>query len=105
MADVWTAFNRIACRRQSGTVANPVTYTEIEAFNRLTMAGLGPWEVDLICRVDDVVLRTITAKAASGEAGETNLIPFSDGEGVKAFMTRLTIQHNARLAAQKPKGG
>ena len=102
MADVWTAFNRIASRRQSGTVANPISFSEIEAFNRLTFARLGPWEVDVICRLDDVVLRIAMAQANGGK-DEAHLIPFDDGEGVKAFMTRLTIQQNAKVAAQKAR--
>lgn len=84
-------------------MANPITYTEIEAFNRLTMASIGPWEVDLICRLDDAVLRAVSAANSGGT--EAHLVPFTDGEGVKAFMTRLTIQQNARVAAQKAKGG
>lgn len=86
-------------------MANPITYAEIEAFNRLTFAGLGPWEVDLICRIDDVVLRIAMAQAANGGKGEAQLTPFTDGEAMKAFMTRLTIQQNAYVAAQKAKGG
>lgn len=66
------------------------------------MAGLGPWEVALICRLDDVVLKIATHQAGGGK-DEVNLIPFSDAEGMKAFMTRLTIQQNARVAAQKAK--
>lgn len=34
-------------------VSNPISYTEIDAFNRCTAAGLTPWEIRLIRRVDD----------------------------------------------------
>lgn len=83
--------------------ANPITFAEIEAFDRLTYAGLGPWEVDLICRLDDAVL-TVFAEKAAKKPGEVEIVPFEDGEAVKAFMTQLAIRQNALVAAQK-KGG
>lgn len=33
----------------------PITYAEIEAFNRATCAALSPWDVLLIRHVDDAV--------------------------------------------------
>jgi hypothetical protein len=83
---------------------NPITYQEIEAFNRLTCARLGPWEVDLICRLDNEVLKAMAERQAAGEGAPTNTIALGDAEGMAAFMTRLTIQHNARIEAQK-RGG
>lgn len=79
--------------------ANPITYGEIDAFNRLTFAGLGPWEVDLICRIDSAVLSVLSGQQKPD--GEPQIVPFSDAEAIRAFMTRLTIQHNARLDAKK----
>ncbi len=36
--------------------ANPISFTEIEAFNRITLAGLTPWDIALIRRIDDAIL-------------------------------------------------
>lgn len=80
--------------------ANPITYSEIESFNRLTFAGLGPWEVDLICRIDNAVLAALAGISEKAN-GEPQIVPFSDAEAIRAFMTRLTIQHNARLDTKK----
>lgn len=84
---------------------SPITYQEIDAFNRLTCAGLGPWEVDLICRLDDEVLAAAQERINRGDGDQpTNTVSLNDAEGMRAFMTRLTIQHNGRLEAQK-RGG
>jgi len=84
---------------------NPISYQEIDAFNRLTCAGLGPWEVDLICRLDNEVMKAAAEQIGKGGSQEpTNTADLSDAGGLKAFMQRLTIQHNARLEAQN-RGG
>lgn len=50
---VWNAFARLSYSRSSnGFGANPIPYTEIEAFCRLTGTDLSPWEVETITALD-----------------------------------------------------
>jgi len=52
---LWQAYLRLARRRGSGASgANPIAFTEIEAFQRLTGQRLAPWEVALIEELDDM---------------------------------------------------
>lgn len=43
--------------RQCGMVANPITYTEIDAWNRLMRHGVSDFEVSCICALDQVRLK------------------------------------------------
>jgi len=38
---------------------NPISYTEIEAFNRLTHANLSAWDIALIRRLDLAVMAVL----------------------------------------------
>ena len=46
----------MARRRQSGMAANPISYADIEAFERKTLQTFSAWETDLIVRIDDTIL-------------------------------------------------
>lgn len=52
---VWWCFSQLAGTRQPGPVIAPITFDEISAFNRETLAGLTAWEVLLIRRIDERV--------------------------------------------------
>lgn len=82
---------------------SPITFRDIQAFRDLTSARIGSWECELIELLDDAVSAAFAEQAAK-KPGEPELIPFTDSEGVKAFMTRLTIQQNARMDAAKKRG-
>jgi len=73
-------------------VIAPISYFEIEAFNRSTCAALSPWDVLLIRRIDDHA-RAI----ALGEANPTSQISARDGKGVAGMLRGL--------ATRKKKGG
>ena len=51
-----------AARGSNGFGANPISYSELEAYSRLMRRGLGPWEVKMLRRIDSIFL------AASGKA-------------------------------------
>lgn len=89
---IWWCFSQLAGTRPVGPVIGPITYAEIEAFNRSTAAGLTAWEVRLIRRIDDRV-RSI----ALGEANPTSQINARDGKGVASMLRGL--------AKRKKKGG
>ncbi|WP_420136098.1 phage tail assembly chaperone [Sinorhizobium meliloti] len=56
---MWDWFVELHNSRQSGFLANPISFGEIEAFCRLTGALIDPWELSVIRRMDQVVLSII----------------------------------------------
>lgn len=52
---VWDAYARLSARRSSnGFGANPIAWSEIDAFIRLTGCVLTPWDIGLIEMIDDL---------------------------------------------------
>jgi hypothetical protein len=50
---LWTAYSRLAARRGSnGSGPNFITYTDIDAFARLTGIRLNAWEIEMIEALD-----------------------------------------------------
>lgn len=72
----WDAFIDLSASRQVGMVANPISYTDILAYRDLTHEPLTAWDVRLIKRLDDVVLKYLNP------APETNTVAASDGKSV-----------------------
>lgn len=57
-APVWGWFVKLASKRGSnGFGPSPISYTEMEAFFRLNDIEASPWEVELICKFDDIALQ------------------------------------------------
>ncbi|WP_457587400.1 phage tail assembly chaperone [Ensifer canadensis] len=56
---IWDWFVELHNGRQSGFAANPISFSEIVAFCRLTGAVITPWELSVIRRMDQVVLAII----------------------------------------------
>ena len=87
-------------------VPNRLSIVEIAEYNRSFLAGAyGPWDLELIATIDDAVMDERDAKraAAADKTSPANMIPLEDGPGVHAMMSKLTIQQNARVAAQKAR--
>lgn len=61
---MWNAFVRLAARRSAGFSGNPISFLEIEAFQRLTGFRFMPLEVRLIEELDDLQ-RQINSEKAS----------------------------------------
>jgi hypothetical protein len=49
---VWKWFLELSRGRDAGFAANPLKYSEIEAWCRLSGTRLEPWEIRAICRLD-----------------------------------------------------
>lgn len=60
---VWSAFCRLSARRSCGFAANPISWSEIDAFLRLSGVRLLPFEIRLIEELDDL-FRLETSKKA-----------------------------------------
>jgi hypothetical protein len=105
----WEWFNLLSSRRQPGMGASPLTSMEIEAFCRLTRMELGPWEAELVLRLDNAILTTWNENRPKRSAApektkdENELIPVSDVKGIKAMMDRVKAKANARFAARGGK--
>lgn len=77
----------------------PITFAEIDAYNRLTGAGLSTWSVRLLRRIDTAVLAILT-----GTTSPSSQIPASDGKGVSALMKGLAAQKAKALTKTKATG-
>jgi hypothetical protein len=52
---IWRVFIFCHANRTFGPhVANPIAFSEIEAFLRLTGESLHPWEIELVIRLDGI---------------------------------------------------
>ena len=80
--------------------ANPLTYTELEAFERKALVRLSAWQADLIMRLDDAVLAVWNEKArkATDRNEPTTELPVTDVSGLKA-MFKATAERK-RMEAQ-----
>lgn len=82
--------------------ANPLTFLEMEAFERKTLVSLSAWEADLIMRLDNAVLDAIAGNSANAPART------SDGEPAPPLEVTPDDTQGARalfrgLAARKAK--
>ena len=59
---LWMAFLELMPRRTSGMSANPLTYTELAAWSRLTRTPVVPWECRLLMRLDDALMVVLRPK-------------------------------------------
>lgn len=80
MAHVFNAFVELAGTRQCGMAPNPISFAEIEAFNRSTLAGLTVWEVKLIRRLDVAVMNILNPPKGP------KTVSARDGKGVIALI-------------------
>jgi hypothetical protein len=72
-----------------------VTYQEIEAYQRQTLAGLTAWQVALIRRVDDAILAVLAREAEKPATGERLEISGKDTQGVKALLRGMAARGSA----------
>lgn len=62
LAYLWVAFCRLSARRTSGFSINPISWSELDAFIRLTGVRLSPWEIRIIEELDDLFRRENLSK-------------------------------------------
>lgn len=78
---------------------SPITFQEIDAYQRVTLHRLTAWEVQLIRRLDQVIL------AVMAKAGETPLesgpVQATHPAGMKAVLQGIAAKKNAQKA-RKP---
>lgn len=60
---LWNAFAQLsAARTGNGFGPNPIPYSEIDAYSRLTGQAFLPWEVDAIRALDDAYVTAAAEK-------------------------------------------
>jgi hypothetical protein len=101
---LWEHFVRLSGRRQNGMAANPITYQEVEAYERKALVRLSAWETDLLMRLDAAVLAVWAGNrnpaARPDEPNEP--IPAENVKGLKALFRGLAIR-KASKAAKPPQ--
>lgn len=61
--ELWRMFNELhACRGSNGFGPNRITYTDIDAFQRVTGTRLKGWELEAIRRADRAYLTEIASR-------------------------------------------
>jgi hypothetical protein len=83
--------------------ANPISYTEIDAYRRMTLADLNAWDVSVIRRMDAAALAAVDGKAKAKAPKPTDPpepIPITHTEGVRALMQGLMAKQNAKKGGQ-----
>ena len=80
-------------------VANPLTYTELEAFERKALYSFTAWEAEMLMRLDDAVLAVWAGQMPKPKPkvmpnGE---IPVSNVKGVRALFQGLMARKRAEL--------
>jgi hypothetical protein len=100
---LWGHFVRLSGRRQSGMGANPLTYQEVEAYERKSLARLSAWDVSVIMRLDDAVLGVWARnhKSAPKPDAPAEPIPANDTVNMKAMFRGLATAKRLELAAKK----
>lgn len=87
---------------------NPITYLELEAFERKALVRFTAWETDLLMRVDDAVLAAIAGEKPITASTKSEPVPASDPKGVKALLRGIATQKRVQAEAKsrpapKPK--
>ena len=98
---VWEAFVELSSTRQSGMGVGPITYLEIEAYRRQTLADLTAWEVKLLRRLDNAVREMIAGQApkpkakGGGDTGEPEGIPITDQKSIRGVFAKFPRKKKA----------
>lgn len=83
--------------------SNPLTYLELEAFERKTAREQSVWEVELIMRLDDAV-RGVNVKDApkpSASPDQPAAVDAADVKGVRSLFLGLAARRAASQTAQE----
>lgn len=76
--------------------ANPITYLELEAYERKALNPLPAWETALVMRLDRTIRATLTAEEKNDKPGADTLVSVNDRTGVKNLLRGLGERFRAR---------
>jgi len=76
---------------------SPVTYLEIDAYQRLTFAGLTAWQIALIRRLDNALLAVFQRNSAKPTEDEPAAeVPVTDARALKGMFRGLAASRTAK---------
>lgn len=93
---VWTAFNQAAATRQTGMGVNPLTYLELEAYERKALNRLPAWETALIMRLDRTVRAQLAAEEKNDKVEADTEVSVNDRGGVRGLLSNIGARFRAK---------
>lgn len=93
------AFLQLSARRQSGMAVNPLTYSELEAFCRLTKVEFSAWQVSVLMRLDDLAMR-VSSERKDGKKPKPKSVdePAKGISPIRAMLIERALQNPANAA-------
>lgn len=70
--ELWETFCGLASRRRSGLSAQPLVWSDIEAWCAMYRAHLSAWELDTLCEMDAAGLRAVAEEQAAHPSTPTS---------------------------------
>ncbi|MDX3973300.1 hypothetical protein [Shinella sp.] len=91
---IWSWFIELDKARQVGMQANPIAFSDIQAFAALSGVAMLPWEVRALRSLDHAILTATKSKSPRGgkskeERDPDVIVSAKDGAGVSALMKGL----------------
>jgi hypothetical protein len=85
--------------------ANPISFTEIDAFCRLNGLVMSPWELSMVRRLDALALMPAAErdKVAAQSAGDKEKAPATPSEVAEAKQIVRGIAKDRRVVKRSPK--
>lgn len=87
---LWNAYRALRNRKAGGlNGANPVEWQDVAAFVRLSGQRFAPWEINIICDIDDVYLTVTNKEEATPE----------NPQAVKDLIRSVSSRNTGRIIA------
>lgn len=94
---LWMHYQRLSRRRQAGMGPNPISFLEIEAYERKALVRFSAWETELLTDLDDVVVRHALQKIErNNTTSKPGQVPANNPKAVKAMFRGLAASRNSR---------
>jgi len=74
---------------------NPLTYLELEAYERKAINRLPAWETALIMRLDRAVRATLAAEDKNDKSEADTEVSINDGAGVRGLLSGIAARFRA----------
>jgi len=86
----------VAATRQTGMGINPLTYLELEAYERKALNPLPSWETALIMRLDRTVRATLAAEEKNDKSEADTEVSVNDSAGVRSLLSGIGERFRGR---------
>ena len=101
-AHIWGWFQDLNAARSSGMAANPLSFTEIDAYCRLNRLVMSPWEIGLLRQVDAEALHQSSGKAKPASPAEKPPVTPAVAAEAKQLVSSVA-PHGRRVVKRQPK--